>query len=170
MRVRIHLATMSVIASPALAGNLDLKVEIPRKDVAEYHRPYVAVWLERPGEGVVSTLAVWYEVQSDDHEGEKYLKELRQWWRRIGRELKVPIDGVTGATRAPGQHQLTFVEQKAPLSKLAPGKYQLVVEAVRESGGRELVRIPFDWPATAATPLTASGENELAGITLVVRP
>lgn len=170
MRVRIQLATLSVITGPALAGNLDLKVEIPRMDVAEYHRPYVAVWLQRPGESVVSTLAVWYEVQSDDHEGEKYLKELRQWWRRIGRELKVPMDGVTGATRAPGQQQLTFTEGKGPLSMLAPGKYELVVEAVRESGGRELVRIPFEWPVAAGTELVARGENELAGITLSVKP
>lgn len=170
MRVRIQLATMGLFAGPALAGNIDLKIEIPQIDVAEYHRPYVAIWLERPGKGVVSSLAVWYEVHADKQEGEKWLKDLRQWWRRIGRELKMPIDGVTGATRAPGQHQLTFAEQKAPLSALAPGKYELVVEATRESGGRELVRIPFDWPAATATQLAARGESELAGITLSVKP
>ena len=30
----------------ASAANLDVNVEIPRLDVSEYHRPYVAIWIE----------------------------------------------------------------------------------------------------------------------------
>jgi len=170
MRAGIQLVTLSFIASPAFAGSLDVSIEVPRIKVAEYHRPYVAVWLEKPGEGVVSTLAVWYGTKSDKQDGDKWLKELRQWWRKIGRELTLPIDGVTGATRNPGQHELAVSEGHAPMAKLSPGKYELVVEAARESGGRELVRLPFDWPASSATKLTAAGENELAAINLVIKP
>ena len=95
---------------------------------------------------------------------------MRQWWRRTGRELELPIDGVSSPTRPVGQHQLEFTEGKAPLNTLAPGEYKLVVEAAREVGGRELVSIPFSWPATQATDLKAQGKTELGAITLQLKP
>jgi len=98
--------------------------------------------------------------------GTKWLPDLRQWWRRTGRELSVPVDGVTGATRAPGTHTASFVAGQAPLGSLAAGKYKLVVEAAREEGGRELVDIPFEWPAAAAQPLKVQGKSELGVVTL----
>jgi hypothetical protein len=45
-----------------------------------------------------------------------------------------------------------------------------VVEAAREVGGRELLKIPFAWPATAAQSLDAQGKTELGKITLVLTP
>ena len=100
----------------------------------------------------------------------KWLPDLRQWWRRGGRELKVPVDGVTGATRPAGQHLLKFDATQAPLSRLAPGQYALVVEAVREVGGREAVRIPFEWPIKTANRETARGTKELGAIALSLNP
>lgn len=170
MRFVLQVAATGVIAAPAFAANLDLTVEIPKLNVAEYHRPYVAIWVERPGEGVVSTLSVWYDVKKKDQEGEKWLKDMRQWWRRIGRELDMPADGVSGATRVPGKHQVSFADGKAPLPALTPGKYELVVEASRETGGRELLRVPFEWPVKAPTHLAAQGENELGAIALDIKP
>lgn len=46
-------------------------MEIPRLDVAEYHRPYVALWLEKPDQSHVANLAVWYDLKMKDKEGEK---------------------------------------------------------------------------------------------------
>ncbi len=43
--------------------------EVPPKAVSEYHRPYVAIWLERADQSVPGTLAVWYEVKHKDNEG-----------------------------------------------------------------------------------------------------
>ena len=37
-------------------------------------------------------------------------------------------------------------------------------------GGRELVSIPFTWPATQATSQQAQGQTELGAITLQVKP
>lgn len=149
---------------------LDVSVEIPQLKVAEYHRPYVSIWIEQPGKGVVANLAVWYDIKLKDKEGEKWLKDMRQWWRRIGRELQFPIDGVTGATRAPGTHRLSFTEGSAQLPALPAGKYELVVEAVREVGGRELLRTSFDWPATAAINVSTPGATELVSVTLNAKP
>ena len=56
------------------------------------------------------------------------------------------------------------------LAALPAGNYKLVVEAAREVGGRELVSIPFTWPAAQATSLQAQGQTELGTITLQVKP
>ncbi len=156
------------LAGPAFAADMNVKVEIPRLNVAEYHRPYVAVWVERADQSPVSTLAVWYDLKNK--EGTKWLKDMRQWWRKAGRDTQMPADGISGATRAPGEHTLTFTDGKAPLGKLPAGDYQLVVEAAREVGGRELVRVPFTWPPQAAQSARAKGEHELGGVSVDLKP
>jgi hypothetical protein len=154
-------------AVAAQAADLSVSVEIPNLPVAEYHRPYVAVWIEGADQNIAANLAVWYQVRGDHT---KWLPDLRQWWRRGGRDLQVPADGVTGATRPVGQHLLKFDAKQEPLAKLAPGQYALVVEAVREVGGREAVRIPFEWPIKTAKRDTASGSKELGAIALSLNP
>jgi hypothetical protein len=170
MRTWVQVTVTSLFAGPALAADINVTVEIPRLGVAAYHKPYLAVWIERPGAGAVSTLAVWYDVAEKNEEGEKWLKDLRMWWRRTGREMQLPADGITGATRAPGSHQLTFKEGKAPLTALPAGQYELVIEAAREAGGRELLRIPFEWPVSAPVSVSAQGTDELGSIFLNIKP
>ncbi len=144
-----------------------MTVEIPRLEVAEYHRPYVAAWIEHPDHRFAANLAVWYDIALKNNEGETWLKDLRQWWRRSGRSLKMPADGVSGPTRPPGTHTLLFPETTGVLAALPPGEYNLVVEAAREVGGRELVRIPFAWGA-GPTKADAQGTSELGNIQLVI--
>ncbi|MEK7318670.1 MAG: DUF2271 domain-containing protein [Pseudomonadota bacterium] len=156
--------------APAMAADMNVKVEIPRLNVAEYHRPYVSMWIERADQSPVTTLAVWYDAKNKESQGTKWLKDMRQWWRKTGRDMQLPADGVSGATRAPGEHALTFSDGKAPLGKLPAGDYQLVVEAAREVGGRELVRVPFAWPPKAAQSASAKGEHELGGVSVDLKP
>lgn len=170
MRLHYTLALGTALAIPAQAAELRVKVEIPRLKVAEYHRPYVAIWLEKPDQSFVADLAVWYDLKLKDNEGTKWLKDIRQWWRKSGRNLEMPVDGLSGATRAPGEHQLRFQDAKVPLKALAPGEYQLVVEAAREVGGRELVRVPFQWPPKQPVSARAAGEHELGNVTIEVQP
>ncbi len=170
MRKPLLYGLGSLFAAPALAAEMSLSVEIPRLDVAEYHRPYVAIWLEGSGQQHVADLAVWYDLKLADAEGEKWLKDLRQWWRRSGRNLQMPVDGVSGATRAVGTHALTLNDQQGPLKDLAAGDYQLVVEAAREVGGRELLRLPFSWPPQQNRTESVQGQHELGAITLELKP
>ena len=77
----------------------------------------------------------------------------------------------SSATRAPGEHLVRSSDAKGgPLSKLAPGSYQIVVEAAREVGGRELLRVPFTWPASAGQSAQARGEHELGKVVLKLAP
>jgi len=170
LSLRIGYSLLALLASgAAAAGELSLAIEVPKLDAAEYHRPYVAAWVEREDQSVATNLSVWYET-GNRKEGTKFLAELRQWWRRSGRNQTFPIDGVTGPTKPTGTHQLKFASSQPPLSTLGAGKYQLVVEAARENGGREVVRIPFEWPAKGAQSLKAQGERELGTVALNLTP
>lgn len=177
-RAPLSAALCSLFATPAFAADLKLGVELPRLDVAEYHRPYVAAWIEREDRSVAANLAVWYQLkrgnpapgQAAGEGGTKWLPDLRQWWRRGGRELTVPADGITSATRAAGVHELSFSTGKAPLGELAPGQYKLMVEAAREDGGRELVELPFEWPGVGAALIKSQGSRELGALSLSIQP
>lgn len=164
----VALAAVGIVL-PAAAADLSVVVDLPRLDVAEYHRPYVAIWIEKPDQSFVANLAVWYDLNKKAREGTKWLKDLRAWWRKSGRDLDMPVDGLSSATRAAGSHTLAF-GGKAPVAALPPGDYQLVVEAARESGGRELLRVPFQWPPKEEGGAKASGEHELAAIAVITKP
>lgn len=156
------LPLAGLAAGPAAAQTLDLTVTVPRLSVAEYHAPYVAVWLEKAG-APAKTLAIWYDTDNKENGGKKWLTDVRSWWRASGRSLTLPMNGVSGATRAPGTHNVSLKP-----GQLAPGQYTLVLEAAREAGGRELLRLPFSWtgkPANAA----AKGASELGAVALTVR-
>lgn len=101
MRKLVTLGISGVLAGPALAADMKVTIEVPKLDVAEYHKPYVAAWIERPDGTVAANLSVWYDVKSADKKGNKWLKDLRQWWRRAGRDLDMPVDGLSSATRPP---------------------------------------------------------------------
>ncbi|AZU04045.1 hypothetical protein X907_1512 [Glycocaulis alkaliphilus] len=170
MRLLLPAALTGALTGPALAGELRVEVEIPRLNVAEYHRPYVAVWIEQPDQTAVATLSVWYDVALRNGEGTTWLKDMRQWWRRAGRAMEMPADGISGATRPPGRHATAYEASHPALSALVPGEYRLVVEAAREVGGRELVRIPFQWPPEAGQTLETTGSHELGAVVIHLNP
>lgn len=188
MKKLVAASTLLLASGTTPAASLAIDIEIPQLDVAEYHRPYVAAWIEREDSSVAANLAVWYQQEratarpqdgkakpgginggEGGESGTKWLPDLRQWWRRSGRSLSVPVDGVTGATRPVGSHALHFDDATA-LKDLAPGNYRLVVEAAREVGGRELLKLPFTWPVTAAASSEVKGQTELGRIGLSLVP
>lgn len=155
------LLAAGVVAAPTIAAAQSVTITIPQIKVSEYHKPYVAVWLEPAVGGPARTLAVWYDIKKGGAEpGTKWLADLRTWWRKGGRSLTMPADGISGATRAPGAYRLALP------ANLAPGAYTLHVEAAREEGGRELVSVPLTVPAPKGS---AAGKTELGVITIAAR-
>ena len=161
--------TAAVAALPAAAAELSLKIALPRMDIAEYHRPYVSVWIERAADqSFAGNVALWYDLKKRDNGGAKWLKEMRSWWRKAGHEIPV-ADGVTGATRTAGEHTLNLLGSQATQA-LAPGRYEVVVEAARENGGREVLRVPFEWPVKTAQSARAQGDGELGTVSVDAKP
>ena len=166
----LALAAVAVgsIAAPAVAADLTVTVDVPTIRTAAYHRPYVAVWIEQPDQTAVRTVALWYEAGATargDGDGEQYLKDIRTWWRKIGRTTTLPIAGATGPTRAPGRQTVSVAG--ARLASLPAGTYNIVVKAAREQGGREIVRVPFTWGG-AANSASATGTSELGAVRVAV--
>jgi len=158
-------AAMSAAAAPALANTLTVSVDLPRINSASYHRPYVAVWIENPDQSTNRTLAVWYQqTRNAEGDGKDWLKDMRTWWRKGGRAMQLPADGVSGPTKAPGRHTVTVPASR--LRNLPAGNYTIVVEAARELGGRELVRVPFRWGG--ANTANATGTTELGAVHVAV--
>ena len=170
MLIRHSFALTAVAASmPALSAELTLKIQLPRMDIAEYHRPYVAAWIEKsPDQAFAGNVALWYDVKKRDNGGAKWLKDMRTWWRKSGHDAAV-VDGVTGATRSAGENSINLLDAKA-VNALAPGQYEVVVEAARENGGREVLRVPFDWPVKKAQSTKAQGQGELGAVAIDAKP
>lgn len=165
----ILAAAAGAIAAPAVAADLNISVTVPTISTAAYHRPYVAAWIERAADDVpMFTVALWYEAGDTargEGTGEQYLKDIRNWWRKGGRATTLPIAEVTGPTRAPGRYD--FTAPAARMAGLPAGQYEVVVEAAREQGGREVVRVPFTWGGAANTA-SASGTSELGAVRVAV--
>lgn len=160
--VTVAMLGGAVIAPAASAQTLDVSLTIPRVKAAEYHQPYVAIWLEKDGVAP-RTIAVWYDYDGNSKEGAgtKWLRDIRMWWRASGRGLTFPADGITGATRAPGTHKLSFTGGRGSMPKLTPGDYRLIVEAAREGGGRDMLISSFKWDGKTA--VSANGARDLPG-------
>ena len=159
-------ALTAPVMAAAAPATMDVTITIPQLKVAEYHRPYVAIWVEKAG-APAKTVAIWYDHDMKNNEGTKWLRDVRQWWRASGRTMTFPANGITGATRAPGAQKISF--SRAQLGATAAGDYTLVIEAAREVGGRELLRIPFTWPAKAGVGGRAAGKTELGAVTVAFR-
>ena len=157
--------TLPLVSGWAMAADLSVKFDLPQLNVAEYHKPYVAIWLERADQSVAANLAVLYDLKKDAA-GDKWVKDLRTWWRKAGRDAKFPLDGVSGATRPAGSQTMKFAGVKHGLDKLPAGDYKLVVEASREAGGRELVKVPFTWTGKGKVAANAAGKEELGAVAL----
>ena len=58
MKTPLILASLLAVCA-AQAVEMQLTIETPRLEVAEYHRPYVAAWIEKPDRSVAANLTVW---------------------------------------------------------------------------------------------------------------
>lgn len=169
MKTLLPFVLLSLFAVQAHAATVELELEIPSLDAAEYHAPYLAIWLQSSSKEVTN-LALWYDLNMRNDKGLEWLKDLRQWWRRSGRGLSFPADGFTGATRAAGMYNLNFNDSDVGFSSLPAGNYTLYVEAVREVGGREILSLPLSLPITKLETLTVNGQSELGRISVKLKP
>ncbi len=155
------LAFLLFSGPPETVEKVTLELELPSLDVRPYHRPYVAIWLETTGRDGVQTIAVW-------HEGDKWLKDLRQWWRKLGRDSQPPYDGMSGATRKPGTYTINWDVKDKEGNPLPHGEYSLNIEAVREEGGRDFLKQKLLMGAGKSQHFTLAGEGELGKIEIKI--
>lgn len=175
MKPRLYSSLLTLLgaglALPAQAADAQLEITLPSIEGARAKRPYVAVWLEKASSHeFAGNIAVWYDTKKSNNVGAtKWLPDLRSWWKVSGSQASFPIDGVSGATRAAGEHVINLASTEA-VKKLAADNYDVVIEVAREHGGHELVRVPMQWPPRAAGKAEASGTAELGAVRLTTKP
>lgn len=155
----IWLGGVSSISS-VNATELQLSLKLPTQQ-GEYHNPYVAIWIENASGKSVRTLALW--------RGEsKWLKDIRRWWRKVGRKDAQLVDAMTSATRAAGKYPLTFQALDDQQRALPAGNYVLNIEVVRENGGRGMSKQKFTLNGTSQK-FTLAANTELASTTFTIK-
>lgn len=137
----------------ASAETVTIEFELPSFDIADYQKPYVAIWME--GEKPQSLL-LWHLTRRSE---DKWLVDIRRWWRKLGRYDNRP-DGLTGATRGPGKYKESFqINSGSP--------FKLYVEVVREDGGRSLLSQDIDFSKNQSH-YTLPADSEIGELTISV--
>lgn len=150
-----------LLAAKTMADTITIDLAVPELKVDPYHRPYVAVWLESPKRKGLQTIAIWYE--QDD-----WLKDLRQWWRKLGRNNTDAYDAATGATRKPDNYVIKWNQENS--IDIPAGEYWLCFEASREAGGRDFFRQKIQLGLGESQSYQMNGEVELGQINISIQP
>lgn len=167
LQLKLPIALCGLLsAKPAWSAEAYLYVELPRAS----HRPYVGIWLENASDkSFVSNVAVWYDKDKGIARNKQWMGDMRQWWRKTGGLASTALDGVTGASRGAGVHTINLSAARIS-SGLKPGNYEIVIEASREHGTTELLRMPLAWPPTPPQDTTIQGKLELGRVRLTFVP
>jgi hypothetical protein len=159
----LTLISFTTSAHKNTVNPTEISIELTLKQQSgEYHRPYVASWIENSKSKSVRTLLLWREQA-------KWLKDIRRWWRKAGRKDTDLVDGITSATRAAGKFQLSFLAEDDDKKSLKNGQYTLFIEVVRENGGRAIIRQPFFLNGSKET-FSLAATNETDQIKFSVTP
>ncbi|GLS91885.1 hypothetical protein GCM10007916_29550 [Psychromonas marina] len=136
--VLVLLSSISVVM-PSVAkpvpssAHMDIELILPNVVTSIYARPYVAVWIADTEGKSVRTIQLW--VGKDE-----WLKDLRSWWRKVGRNDRAVVDAVTSATRPAGKYRFSWDGLDEQGERVEQGQYTFYVEVVREHGGRNYLR------------------------------
>lgn len=123
---------------------LVVQFELAKSEGYDYHRPYVAVWLEDEEGKPVRTGLLFLETKQP---GPQWHRELIRWYRNDQARRKTDetdlIGTISGATRGPGEYKVVFDGLDDRGKVLKPGKYVLLLEVSREHGEYQLIRAPL---------------------------
>mgnify|MGYP003345772462 CR=1 FL=1 len=110
-----------------------------------YRRPYVAVWVEDKDGFPVKTLSLFLMAENP---GPRWHRDLRRWYssdqaRMLVDETKL-IGTISKPTRNPGNYKVAWDGRDDHGKLLTEGNYTLFIEAAREHGTYQLMKLPFE--------------------------
>lgn len=141
---------------------LTVSLELSLIEGTRVHRPYLAVWIENENHAPVRTISVWFGKY-------KYLNELRAWSRdestRSTSEDTHILNSVSSATRPPGKYSFRWDGRDDSGNPVKAGKYNVMIEAVREHGTYQLLHEEMDFNGTPKK-FEFPGGTEIASATI----
>lgn len=147
----------AVEASLTTAYQANIRFSLPKMNVSDYRKPYVALWIADPDGKVLKNLLILGR-------SERWMQESRTWWRIQGRKAPQLFDGFARPTRRPGQYQVVWNGRDDFGQALPIGEYLLFAEVVREHGDREKLSIPFNL-AMQNQSISKKGKAEIGALT-----
>jgi thiamine biosynthesis lipoprotein ApbE len=141
---------------------LTVSLELSLIEGTRIHRPYVAVWIENENHAPVRTISLWFGKY-------KYLNELRAWTRdessRSTSEDTHILNSVSSATRPPGKYTFQWDGKDDAGNPVKAGKYNVMIEAVREHGSYQLLHEEMEFNGTPKK-FEFPGGTEIASATI----
>tara|TARA_R110002012_G_scaffold56464_2_gene144701 strand:+ start:1961 stop:3445 length:1485 start_codon:yes stop_codon:yes gene_type:complete len=151
-------ATSEIEASWPTGYEFSIEFEIPDQDIADYERPYVAVWIADKDRNLVRILMLAGQQA-------RWMEENYYWHRRFGRKAGSLVDAISGPTRRPGQYKLVWDGRTDDGHTVGPGEYILHLEAAREHGEHQHESVTFTLSADVFNHEIEPG-NELGHVSV----
>jgi FAD:protein FMN transferase len=123
---------------------IDFEINRPEDGGGRYRRPYVAVWVENAEGFPVRNLILW--VSQTGSGPFQWLPDLKRWY--LADQARKKLDKtelvltLSRPTRPPGKYSVVWNgldDHKKPLPR---GKYTICIDAAREHGTSQSIRIP----------------------------
>ncbi|MEM6472510.1 MAG: DUF2271 domain-containing protein [Planctomycetota bacterium] len=158
-------------ANSSEEAGLHVWFKLERPGGTRYRRPYLAVWLEDTDGYPVKTATLWWQT---DQPGPRWHRDLTRWYRNDRMRKMVEktdlVDGISGATRGPGDYETHFDGTDNAGKPLPPGKYTLCLEAARENGTYKIIRQPIEWGDQPIEKTDLKGNIEITKAAFEFRP
>jgi thiamine biosynthesis lipoprotein len=161
-------ATPAPVKSAGWNSDFELAVnfEIALIEGTRVRRPFVAVWIEDSKGIPVRNISVWFN-------RDRWLPDLKGWYRNYSEAFKAEgntlRNSVSSATRAPGKYTVKWDGKDDKGEDAKPGKYTVIIEAVREHGTYQLMKQDIEIkrkPSTQSIHLAGNAEIASASIEL----
>lgn len=141
---------------------LSINVELARIEDMRARRPYLAAWIEDKDKTSIRTVALWVQKT-------RYIPDLRAWYKadrdRFGAGGSELAASVSSATRSPGSYTFKWDGKDDSGKPVKPGKYTVMIEAVREHGGYQLIHQEVDFNGSPKRiPLPGGAEIAAASL------
>ncbi len=130
---------------------LELEYEIPAFTTGRYRRPYIAIWISNADRDVVRNLLLLGET-------ERWAKKNSNWWRQVGRHDQAALTGLARPTRRPGKYRIIWDGRDDLGRRVEPSNLSLHIEAAREHGDTDYIKVNIDTVDRAPRRVPASGE------------
>ena len=160
--LRAEDASAGTAKSGVTDEGLHVWFSLERPKGRRYRRPYLAVWLEDEDGFPVKTGVLWLQT---DQPGPRWHRDLTRWYRNDRMRKLVEkndlIDGVSGATRGPGNYQAHFDGTDNTGKQLPNGEYTLCLEAAREHGNNKIIREKIRWGGEQIAKKDLNGNIEI---------
>lgn len=149
------LICLILSTAASAASTLSIDFSLPEFSKEEYRKPYVAMWAETKKSS--ENLLLWHLTKEKN---DKWLVDIKRWWRKEGRYSKNTFDGITGATKSHGNHHVEL-----DVSNLS--EFTLFIEVARQKGGRSIVRQKINLN-DSTTQFNIAATKELGAVNIKV--